>query len=186
MDNRRHLFNAIQGRLEILLKSFPNHSIITKAYDHARSLLSDFSKDKCILLADELTALQTERKWSGTGDDQKCLEELRLVSQSLNNDQHKDVNFVIDLPDSTHKIPQITRHDLPLELLDRINEAYLLHTVAMQPSRILPPGKSILSVLSSRSRPESAAPKDLRQQVSNIMLKAFWDEVLLKLFTIIC
>ncbi|GJJ06572.1 hypothetical protein Clacol_000765 [Clathrus columnatus] len=176
--NNRDLLNAIQKRLDSLLQTLPNHTTIPIALEHVDVLRKDFNKDICIALADKLVSLQAERAWNETGDDQRLLDELRLVSRAP-NDGVNDFDIRIYMP--TRKIPQIRHPDFPMELLDRINETYLLHTVAMDPSEVLPPGKSVLSVLSSRTRLNTSEPdssKSLKQQVSDIMFKAFWDEAL--------
>ncbi|KAF8483162.1 hypothetical protein JB92DRAFT_3085760 [Gautieria morchelliformis] len=71
---------------------------------------------------------------------------------------------------------------LPPELLEQINEVYLLHSLATNPSKILPPGKSLLSTFSSRGRHSgetaSQTSKTLKDQVSEMVTRAFWDEAL--------
>jgi hypothetical protein len=72
--------------------------------------------------------------------------------------------------------------NLPLELVDELNQAYFLHLLATDPSQVVPPGKSILSMM---SRPHTASPPEeekdpvavLQRKVESMVHKAFWDEV---------
>ncbi|KAI0256132.1 hypothetical protein BJV78DRAFT_1273064 [Lactifluus subvellereus] len=75
-------------------------------------------------------------------------------------------------------LPPMTH--LPADLLDLLNQAYFLHILANDPSKELPPGKSLLSVL---SRPHARQRRDdepaaLQQKVEEMIHKAFWDEAL--------
>ena len=73
----------------------------------------------------------------------------------------------------------------PAELAQAANEVYFLHVLATDPSKVVPPGKSILSMLLSRSSSQQAkaAPEakngmaDLQARVEKMVHKAFWDEV---------
>ncbi|KZP18732.1 hypothetical protein FIBSPDRAFT_920337 [Athelia psychrophila] len=67
---------------------------------------------------------------------------------------------------------------LPLELVDSFNHAYFLHLLATDPAQVLPPGKSLLSVL-SRSPAAADGAKDaesIQNKVEQMMRKAFWNE----------
>lgn len=69
---------------------------------------------------------------------------------------------------------------LSADLLDFLNQTYFLHLLANDPSKALPPGKSLLSVL---SRPSTQQKQDdelptLQEKVEEMIHKAFWDEVL--------
>ena len=75
-------------------------------------------------------------------------------------------------------LPPLTH--LPSDLLDLLNQTYFLHLLANDPSKVLPPGKSLLSVL---SRPNVQQKRDdepprLQDKVEEMIHKAFWDEVL--------
>ena len=67
---------------------------------------------------------------------------------------------------------------LPTELLEALNRTFFFHILATDPSKVLPPGKSLLSVL-SRPFPETNTSErpTLKEQVEAAVHKAFWDEV---------
>ncbi|KAI0276387.1 hypothetical protein BGY98DRAFT_986138 [Russula aff. rugulosa BPL654] len=75
-------------------------------------------------------------------------------------------------------LPPVTH--LPADLLDLLNQTYFLHLLSNDPSKLLPPGKSLLSVLSQpnkRQRPDDEPPT-LHDKVEEMIHKAFWDEAL--------
>lgn len=75
-------------------------------------------------------------------------------------------------------LPPMTQ--LPSDLLDLLNQAYFLHLLANDPSKVLPAGKSLLSVMSRphvRRRGDEELPT-LQEKVEEMVHKAFWDEAL--------
>lgn len=68
---------------------------------------------------------------------------------------------------------------LPADLLDLLNQAYFLHILANDPSKVLPAGKSLLSVM---SRPHLTTGDEelptLQEKVEEMVHKVFWDEAL--------
>lgn len=72
---------------------------------------------------------------------------------------------------------------LPSELVEIFDQAYFLHLLATDPSKVIPPGKSLLSMMSrSQQAPESSTAKAreeaaLRDRVEGVVHKAFWSEV---------
>ncbi|KAG5639410.1 hypothetical protein H0H81_002942 [Sphagnurus paluster] len=68
---------------------------------------------------------------------------------------------------------------LPPELLHALNQAYLLHVLATDPARVVPPGKSLLSMM-PRALPV-AHDSPLHVRVEELVHKAFWDEALVSL-----
>jgi len=64
---------------------------------------------------------------------------------------------------------------LPPELLQVLNQAYMLHVVATDPAKVLPPGKSLLSMMTRAPPPPDPSP--LHAKVEKVVHKAFWDEV---------
>lgn len=68
---------------------------------------------------------------------------------------------------------------LPLELVDLLNQTYFLHVLATEPDQVLPPGKSLLSVLSRPNTASQRGPSSLESQVKSLVHTAFWDEVCL-------
>lgn len=75
-------------------------------------------------------------------------------------------------------LPPVTH--LPADLFDLLNQTYFLHLLANDPSKLLPPGKSLLSVLSQPNKPQRPddEPPTLHNKVEEMIHKAFWDEVL--------
>ena len=73
---------------------------------------------------------------------------------------------------------------LPSELIDLLNETYFLHILATEPESFLPPGKSLLSVLSRPNVAAQAGTSALEQRVGNMVHAAFWDEVRCLSFTV--
>ncbi|KAI8975864.1 hypothetical protein BD414DRAFT_467583 [Trametes punicea] len=73
---------------------------------------------------------------------------------------------------------------LPLELVQALNHTFFLHLLATDPERVLPPGKSLLSIMTSprahARRQEGELPK-LEGRIHDYMHKAFWEEAQEKL-----
>lgn len=68
---------------------------------------------------------------------------------------------------------------LPAGLIEVLNYGYFLHLLVTDPERVLPPGKSLLSVMAkpqSMRREEGGLPK-LKDRIQDVVHKAFWDEV---------
>jgi hypothetical protein len=80
--------------------------------------------------------------------------------------------------------PQLfTSSNLTFEVIDSINRAFFLHLLANDPEKVVPPGKSILSMM-SRPRTDTLQDGDekqslgaLQRKVESMVHKAFWDEV---------
>lgn len=77
-----------------------------------------------------------------------------------------------------HSLPNDTL--LPLELLDALNQTYFLHLLVNHPEKVLPPGKSLLSVMlkpeRAREKTEGELPT-IQEKVEEVVHRAFWDEV---------
>ncbi|KAF9501568.1 hypothetical protein BDN71DRAFT_1550387 [Pleurotus eryngii] len=67
---------------------------------------------------------------------------------------------------------------LPHELIESLNRAYWLHVLAVDPSQILPPGKSLLAMMTRIGAHRSEGKSDLHRTVEGIVHKAFWDEAI--------
>lgn len=68
---------------------------------------------------------------------------------------------------------------LPAGLIEVLNYSYFLHLLVTDPDRVLPLGKSLLSVMAkphTMRREEGELPK-LKDRVHDVVHKAFWDEV---------
>ncbi|VDB87479.1 unnamed protein product [Peniophora sp. CBMAI 1063] len=83
--------------------------------------------------------------------------------------------------------PYITTHPLlkalpestflPTELLGILNHTYFLHLLVTDPSKVVPPGKSLLSVLGKPHAQtwEPGRLHDIQTQVEDTIRRAFWD-----------
>ncbi|KII92090.1 hypothetical protein PLICRDRAFT_36878 [Plicaturopsis crispa FD-325 SS-3] len=78
-------------------------------------------------------------------------------------------------------LPSVNPTVLPLELVEVLNHTYFLHLLATDPSKVLPPGKSLLAMM-SRSHIQGDRPHDtppsLQEKVEDMVHQAFWDEAL--------
>ena len=140
------------------------------------------NKSTLLALVNDLRYLQGQGLW-GLVEEQRSL--FNAISQDLHGFDPPSISrpdLFIDLPPSSQKVPMVQITTLPPELLEQINEVYLLHSLATYPHKFLPPGKSLLSVFSSRSRPtnesDSKNPQTLNDRVREVVTRAFWDEVL--------
>ncbi|KAI0661102.1 hypothetical protein C8Q70DRAFT_1130498 [Cubamyces menziesii] len=73
---------------------------------------------------------------------------------------------------------------LPLELVQALNHTFFLHLLATDPERVLPPGKSPLSIMTSpraHARKQEGEQAKVEGRIREHMHKAFWDEALEKL-----
>lgn len=82
--------------------------------------------------------------------------------------------------------PILVQHNssnvLPRNLISEVNQAYFLHLLAINPDRILPPGKSLISIvvqekLGQNGRDDMDQRAKLQQRVAQAMHTAFWDAV---------
>ncbi|KDR75819.1 hypothetical protein GALMADRAFT_97737 [Galerina marginata CBS 339.88] len=74
---------------------------------------------------------------------------------------------------------------LPVELVEALNQTYFLHLLVTDPQKIIPPGKSLLSMLthanfrvSEDSRPKHDNEAQIADRVKEVAHKAFWNEAL--------
>jgi hypothetical protein len=70
---------------------------------------------------------------------------------------------------------------LPTELIDSLNQTYFLHLLVNDKDKVVPPGKSVLSMLMHSNfrlpQSESDGHSDLVQRVKEAAHKVFWREV---------
>lgn len=66
---------------------------------------------------------------------------------------------------------------LPAGLIEVLNYSYFLHLLVTDPDRVLPQGKSLLSVMAKPNSMRREGEPKLRSRVQDIVHKAFWDEV---------
>jgi len=69
-----------------------------------------------------------------------------------------------------------------LELIRAVNRTYLLHLLTLDPDKVLPPGKSLIAVITQEKLGQSEDSEkteatSLRKQVKKVMQRAFWDVV---------
>ncbi|KAF8345901.1 hypothetical protein F5887DRAFT_964000 [Amanita rubescens] len=73
---------------------------------------------------------------------------------------------------------------LPVELIHALNQTYFLHLLANDPDKVIPPGKSLLSMLAHShvafqgSNQFDAENDTLRESIRQVAQRAFWDEAL--------
>ncbi|KAF8967825.1 hypothetical protein BDZ97DRAFT_1903110 [Flammula alnicola] len=72
---------------------------------------------------------------------------------------------------------------LPFELVENLNQTYFLHLLVTDPAKVVPPGKSLLSMMMHANFKVSDEPKDDQQaaildRVKEVAHRAFWNEAL--------
>ena len=156
----------------------------------------------------DLDILATEGLWEPSKEDEESLSALRRhlglakrESQELERPQTphtprnvrnispgdlypggKDISIVQPPPLSTPTLPISTIGPtvLPLELVQTLNQIFFLHLLATDPDRVLPPGKSLLSMMSgptTNSHPHEGELPKLEDRVKDVVHRAFWNEV---------
>ena len=70
---------------------------------------------------------------------------------------------------------------LPVELVDSLNQVYFLHRLATEPEKVIPPGKTLLSMMiQSQMDSEKGTQKqetNLMERIKEVAHRAFWNEV---------
>src|SRR6266481_729049 len=140
----------IRLELEAILANKPANASLTSAIAHLSKLEEEFSKfspskSTWFALVNDLKDLQDHGVW-GTVPEQKCI--WKTLSDAVEysySPDHPDISII--MPPPLHRIPGVFVPALPPELIEQINEVYLLHKLATDPSKVLPPGKSLLSLL---------------------------------------
>ncbi|OAX39578.1 hypothetical protein K503DRAFT_739133 [Rhizopogon vinicolor AM-OR11-026] len=99
----------------------------------------------------------------------------------VSRESQQTFSIVVPPPESAPS-PLIPTSDpvlLPIELVDILNHTYFLHLLATDPQQVLPPGKSLISIMSrSRKKEEDVSKPTLHDKVEDLVHKAFWDEVI--------
>ena len=158
----------------------------------------------------DLGMLATEGYWSPSREDEGALRVLKrklgLLQDDAVDSPHADLRIddthmkpirrpsstdihshasepVVKPPaSSTPLLPVATTSPtvLPIELVQILNQTFFLHLLATDPQRVLPPGKSLLSMMSApRSNlhaPDESQAK-LEERVKDMVYGAFWKEV---------
>ena len=96
-----------------------------------------------------------------------ALEEFQEVARQILdsiNAQNSDIASII-LPQARGKLKEET------------NVAFLLRGLALQPKRILPPGKSLLSLFNKEKNDANEEERKRAQEVETVIKRAYWDTV---------
>ncbi|OCH91654.1 hypothetical protein OBBRIDRAFT_833997 [Obba rivulosa] len=142
------------------------------------------------VLRGDFHVLREEGLWDASAESDALLAELRasFSSQAFTETSdmsadHSSSRISIIAPPlpSTPLLSSISNSAaiLPVELVDALNHTYFLHLLATDPEKILPPGKSLLSMMvrPHAQKPDGAVPS-LKDRVTDIVQRAFWDEAL--------
>ena len=174
----------IRVQLQTILAKNSNNDSVNAALTHVTQLEQELSipnKSTMIVLVSDLKRLQEQGLWGLVAEQRRLIDSLSQDLKQLESPSVNKPDLSINLPPNSQKVPIVQVSTLPPELLEQINEVYLLHALATYPYRVLPSGKSLLSVFSSRSRhadeSSSQAHKSLKDHVSEVVTRAFWDEV---------
>ena len=97
-------------------------------------------------------------------------------------ESRRDISIVQPPPQSTPLLPVSTLAPtvLPIELVQTLNSTFFLHLLATDPERVLPPGKSLLSMMSAprtNSQSQGGSLPELEDRVKDVIYGAFWKEV---------
>ncbi|KAF6762967.1 hypothetical protein DFP72DRAFT_986755 [Ephemerocybe angulata] len=82
--------------------------------------------------------------------------------------------------------PVVYRHEphavLPPELVDSLNQVYFLHRLATEPEKLVPPGKTLLSMMIHSQMKKEKSNQDqsevLLERVQEVAHRAFWNEAI--------
>ncbi len=185
--------NSLIQKLQVRLELEPGNRAIQETLTHLKSVQEDTTGEEQHpeILQSELEALERDGVVNAH-DITNALEYLkdkrtqdtaltRLVPEDTSRLSSEAVRHVeANLAESTVPrlaIPSDAATMFPVELIESLTQTYFLHLLATDPAKVLPPGKSLLSVL---SRPQSMAqqePSVLQKRVENMMHAAFWEEV---------
>ncbi|KAI0633719.1 hypothetical protein C8Q77DRAFT_1218015 [Trametes polyzona] len=115
----------------------------------------------------------------------QAIKQLPSPAPSRHSDNHRkpDLPIIQPPPIQTPILPVSTTTPtvLPLELVQILNHTFFLHLLATDPERVLPPGKSLLSIMTSpraHARQQEGDLPKLEGRVHDFVHKAFWDEAL--------
>ncbi|KAG2345610.1 hypothetical protein BDR05DRAFT_879812 [Suillus weaverae] len=195
---------AILSKLKAKAEIAPDNALLRDTI----SLLTDLHCNEAITqgvtwdsLIRDFQRLQDQGLWDISEDNTKLLHTLRsfLTTQPSKAPDRKPASnmpapshpasralqgsFSIIYPDSeSTPSPLIPTSDpvlLPVELVEILNRTYFHHLLATDPKRVVPPGKSLVSMLSgSPKKGEDAGKHTLRDKVEDLVHKAFWDEAI--------
>ncbi|KAJ2918594.1 hypothetical protein MD484_g1871, partial [Candolleomyces efflorescens] len=83
---------------------------------------------------------------------------------------------------NSSEFPYASSSVLPVELVDSLNQVYFLHRLATEPERVIPPGKTLLSMM-IQSQIDSGKPTEKQEtnlvdRVKEVAHRAFWNEAI--------
>lgn len=163
------------------LKDNPDNALLLNTITR----LSDSKADGLSwdVLKHDFDLLEAQGLWEQSEENTKLLDTLRPQVNKTNNSTTATPSSSGSTasPQAAHPLPSIYPTILPKELVDILNHTYFLHIIATDPDKVLPPGKSLLSVLSrphtsSNNHAEGPAAA-IQAKVQDMVHKAFWDEV---------
>ncbi|TFK54264.1 hypothetical protein OE88DRAFT_1654844 [Heliocybe sulcata] len=136
-------------------------------------------------LVADFNALQAEGLLQKSEENDKLLQDLRAYLTEKTSHSQKtygsDISIVQVPDEQTRTLPRMHISALPPELLDAINQVFYLRVLANEPERVLPPGKSLLSMVArphAQTEHRTDGVPSLRAKVEDIAKRAFWDEAL--------
>ncbi|KAH7920064.1 hypothetical protein BV22DRAFT_1098793 [Leucogyrophana mollusca] len=188
--------DAVISKLASKTTSYPDDALLRDTLSHLIGLQRNPKGVRQVswdTLSRSFEILQDRGIWERSEDNTEALEALRnfltagssfataSTSESGTGlDRGEGERFSVVTPPATTYSPLISSIDpvvLPLELVDILNHAYFLHLLATDPSKVLPPGKSLLSAMSHTHGEGITTEKPtLRNKVEDIVHRAFWDE----------
>lgn len=193
---------AILSKLKAKADIAPDNALLRDTI----SLLTDLHHNEAITqrvtwdsLIRDFQRLQDQGLWDISEDNEKLLHTLRsllttrpskgsdrtpatgnIPAPSHPASKASQDSFSIIYPDSeSAPSPLIPTSDpilLPLELVEILNRTYFHHLLATDPKRVVPPGKSLSSMLSGSPKEGDVVKPTLRDKVEDLVHKAFWDE----------
>lgn len=107
-------------------------------------------------------------------------ESAQPAASSQSNNSEYDLGDIMSNP--LNRIHNAFTAQLPLELVDTLNQAYFLHLLATDPGKVIPPGKSLLSMMARSSHMSGDGSVEsgtsiLHDRVEKVVHQAFWTEV---------
>lgn len=156
------LVHTLRTHLLVLLEQSPNNESVKSTLGRLQVVEQDLVEKKqnttaWLTLLSELLHLQRDGIWGTEEDHVKLLEHVRITVEKAFDDPP---GLQISVQ-TTSLNPMPVQVHLPPELLARINEAFYFHML----------------VTDSSKYPPSQKHHSLREQVSEAVTRAFWDEV---------
>ncbi|KAL4250737.1 TCP11 family protein [Abortiporus biennis] len=178
-------YDKIRLKLEEKLSLFPDNLTLKSTISHLSRIQTGINHVSTGVLKHDFHALITQGIWENTPENAELLDNLlsEIAFQDPSNSTHaQDTNGFapISVP-APFSAPLLSSNSntatvLPTELIDLLNQAYFLHILATDPHKVLPPGKSLVSMMlrpNVESHPDNSV---LKERVEGLLFKAFWDE----------